>query len=75
MADHDHNSLSTESTALNTTLEPTAPEATTESSEVSTTPETAVHAAPVAQVADPIPAVPEPVALEAITGFLGVARA
>jgi small subunit ribosomal protein S1 len=68
MADYDHNSLSTESTALNTTLEPTAPEATTEtSSEISSTPETAVHTAPAetAHVTDPIPAVPEPVALEA----------
>jgi small subunit ribosomal protein S1 len=32
MADHDHNSFQPESTALNTTLEPTAPELTTDAS-------------------------------------------
>ena len=63
MADHDHNSYSTESTALNTTLEPTTPEATTETSpETTSTP--IVHET---TVIDPISAVPEPepVAIEA----------
>ena len=44
MADHDHNSFQPESTALNTTLEPIAPDTTAEtpSTEVSSNPQTAV---------------------------------
>jgi small subunit ribosomal protein S1 len=57
MADHDHNSFHPESTALNTTLESTAPDltndATTETSashELSLNPETPAHTEPAAEI-------------------------
>jgi small subunit ribosomal protein S1 len=67
MADHDHNSFQPESTALNTTLEPTAPEETTEmlSTEVSSNPESATVAAPQETAPTPAAAV-EPVAAQPV---------
>jgi small subunit ribosomal protein S1 len=67
MADHDHNSFQPESTALNTTLEPTAPEETTEmlSTEVSSNPESATVAASQETAPTPAAAV-EPVAAQPV---------